>query len=81
MKEWQAPVFSVPKVTEGSSWFFALSGELIEGEYLNDWLDRCMAELGLPPFDEGKGLVGALHAAFERIEELQEAAENFWFGS
>ena len=66
MKEWQPPVF------ESLDEPFMVSTKIVEGEVLLEWLGRCLDELGLPPFDEDKGLVGALHAAFERIEALED---------
>ncbi len=66
MKEWQPPILKE-----------LIEGEVLWGEYLFDWVARCMAELGLPPFDEDNGLAGALHLAFERIEELQEIVDEY----
>ncbi len=79
MKEWQAPVYDTQPI-EGDP--LMVSSKIISGETLYTWLDRGIEELGLPPRPEYDikfvpdtiilTLAAVLHAAFERIEELQE---------
>ena len=79
MKKWEPPVYELADFSKGLplNW----PDKIIKGETFFDWMNGCVAKVGLQIEPEKEGIIpqvaNTLHAAFECIERLQEIADEY----